>query len=198
MTKPAYQPWTWALLAHAAVYVAATMAANYTAAWFIPLPLFGVVSVGTLFFGVTFTQRDRVHRYGRRAVYLMIAAAALLNTLESLFLGVPARIIIASMVAIVLAEAADTEVYQRLLQRSWLMRVAASNAVSIPLDTLLFSLIAFAGDPTAPTLSQIIVGDLVLKAVISMVAALVRTRRGRQQDAALQRGIPANTTVPNP
>ena len=48
------------------IYILAVLAANYTATWFIPLPIFGMVSVGTLIFGITFTQRDRVHRYGRR------------------------------------------------------------------------------------------------------------------------------------
>ena len=48
------------------IYIVAVLAANYTATWFIPLPIFGMVSVGTLIFGVTFTQRDRVHRPDRR------------------------------------------------------------------------------------------------------------------------------------
>ena len=54
------------------IYIVAVLVANYTATWFIPLPIFGMVSVGTLVFGITFTQRDRVHRYGRKVVYLMI------------------------------------------------------------------------------------------------------------------------------
>ena len=127
------------------IYIAAVLVANYTATWFIPLPVFGLVSVGTLVFGVTFTQRDRVHRYGRKAVYTMIFMAAVGMVLESLFLGVAWRIIAASFIAIVLSETADTEVYQKLLHRSWLRRVVGSNLVSIPLDSLLFNVIAFAG-----------------------------------------------------
>ena len=52
------------MLTSMAIYITAVLVANYTATWFIPLPVFGLVSVGTLVFGVTFTQRDRVHRFG--------------------------------------------------------------------------------------------------------------------------------------
>jgi hypothetical protein len=77
-------------------------------------------------------------------VYGTIAVAALANVLMSALLDVPGRIIGASFLAIVLAETADTEVYQRLLRYPWLVRVAGSNAISVPLDTVLFSLVAFA------------------------------------------------------
>lgn len=163
---------------NAILYILATLAANYTADKFIALPFFGLISIGTLFFGFTFTQRDRVHRHGRRAVYLMIAVAAILNVVQSSLLGVPWRIILASFLAIILAELADTEVYQRFIERPWLARVAASNSVSIPIDTILFTLVAFAGVEGFPpiTLAAIIFGDIVLKAVISMLAALWRSR----------------------
>jgi hypothetical protein len=59
------------MFGHMSLYIAAVLAANYTATWFIPLPIFGMLSVGTLIFGITFTQRDRVHRYGRKAVKLV-------------------------------------------------------------------------------------------------------------------------------
>ncbi len=158
----------------ALIYIVATLAANYTAAWFIPLPIFGLVSVGTLAFGVTFTQRDKVHHHGRKAVYLMIGVAALLNVLESLVLGVSGRIILASFGAIVLAELADTEVYQRLIKRPWIQRVAGSNAVSIPIDTVLFTLVAFGGVFPVSMLISIIFGDIVLKAIISTLVAVRR------------------------
>ena len=127
------------------IYIIAVLIANYTATWFIPLPIFGMVSVGTLVFGITFTQRDRVHKYGRKSVYLMIFIAAIGMVLESLFLGVEWRIIIASFIAIVLSETADTEIYQKLIKRSWMERVIGSNLVSIPLDSILFNIIAFYG-----------------------------------------------------
>ncbi|HHP7236183.1 MAG TPA: VUT family protein [Desulfobacterales bacterium] len=158
------------------IYIVAVLIANYTATWFIPLPIFGMVSVGTLVFGITFTQRDRVHRYGRRPVYLMILIAAAGMVLESLFLGVEWRIITASFIAIVLSETADTEVYHRLLHRTWLKRVIGSNLVSIPLDSALFNLIAFMGVFEPLMLLAIIFGEIVSKFVTGAVAALWRGR----------------------
>lgn len=157
------------------IYIAAVLLANYTATWFIPMPIFGLVSVGTLIFGVTFTQRDRVHRFGRKPVYIMILLAAVGMVAESLFLGVPWRIIAASFIAIVLSETADTEVYHRLLHLSWFQRVARSNIVSIPLDSLLFNLIAFAGVFAPIKLLAIIFGEIVVKFFTGSVAALVRS-----------------------
>lgn len=172
----------------ALIYIAATLAANYTAAWFIPLPVFGLVSVGTLFFGVTFTQRDRVHQRGRKAVYTMILAAAILNSIMSIVLGVSWRILLASFTAIILAETADTEVYQRLLQRRWIERVAGSNSVSIPLDSILFTFIAFFGVYPVTMLVAIIFGDVILKAIISALVAVRRQTFDRLRGAPLLEG----------
>jgi len=158
------------------IYIAAVLVANYTATWFIPLPVFGMVSVGTLVFGITFTQRDRVHRYGRKPVYAMIFIAAVGMVLESMFLGVEWRIITASFIAIVLSESADTEVYHRLLHRTWLQRVIGSNLVSIPLDSALFNLIAFMGVFEPRMLIAIIFGEIVSKFVTGMMAGLWRSR----------------------
>ena len=162
-----------------AIYILAVLIANYTATWFIPLPVFGMVSVGTLVFGVTFTQRDRVHRYGRKPVYLMIFIAAVGMVLESLFLGVEWRIIAASFIAIVLSETADTEIYQKLLRRSWIQRVIGSNLISIPLDSLLFNVIAFAGVFNPGMLVAIIFGEIVAKFATGTIAALWRVPKDK-------------------
>ena len=154
------------------IYIAAVLIANYTATWFIPMPLFGLVSVGTLVFGITFPQRDRVHRYGRKPVYTMILAAAVGMVFESVFLGVEWRIITASFIAIVLSETADTEIYQKLLHRSWMQRVTGSNLISIPLDSLLFNFIAFAGVFDNLMLAGIIFGEIVAKFATGSLAAL--------------------------
>ena len=159
------------------IYVVAVLVANYTATLFIPLPVFGLVSVGTLVFGITFTQRDRVHHYGRKRVYQMIAVAAIGMTLESIFIGVPWRIILASFLAICISEAADTEIYQHLLHKTWVHRVIRSNAVSIPLDSLLFNVIAFWGVFAPKMLVAIIFGEIVAKSITSIVAALWRRRQ---------------------
>ena len=158
----------------ATVYIACTLLANYTLDSFLPLGDFFLLNVGTLFFGITFTQRDRVHRYGRRAVYLTIFAAAVTNVALAAALETPLRYIAVSFLSIVLAESADTEIFQRLKGRRWLTRVASSNAVSAPLDTLIFTLLAFWGEEFATTawLTQVIVTDVVVKYGSGMLAAL--------------------------
>jgi uncharacterized PurR-regulated membrane protein YhhQ (DUF165 family) len=169
------------MIINSLIYILAVLGANYTATWFIPFPFYGQAAIGTFIFGVTFTQRDRLHQYGRRYVYRAIAVAAGANVLMSVVLGVPLRIIAASFLAIVLAETADTEIYQRLIQKSWFDRVAGSNAVSVPLDTVLFTLIAFWGVAEFPpaVIASILVGDTIVKYAIG---ALVALYRGRQAD----------------
>ncbi|MBE7380277.1 MAG: VUT family protein [Leptolyngbya sp. SIO1E4] len=159
-------------LINAIIYVLATLGANYTAAWFIPFPIFGQVAVGTFIFGITFTQRDKLHSAGRQWVYLTIALAAFANVIMSAVLAVPLRIILASFLAIVLAETADTEIYQKLLRYPWLMRVAGSNAVSIPLDTVLFTLVAFAGVLSTQEILSLLFGEIITKYAIGIIFAL--------------------------
>ncbi len=160
------------MLAAMTVYIVCTLLANFTFDSFIALPLYGQLSVGTLFFGVTFTQRDRVHRFGRHWAYQMIAVAALANLALSAYLGIPVRFLLAGFLAILIAEAADTEVYQRFIERRWLTRVATSNAVSIPLDSLTFTLIAFAGTLSAAAMAEIIFADILAKGVVGLLVAL--------------------------
>ena len=157
-----------------AVYILAVMFANYTATWFIPLPVFGLLSVGTVIFGITFTARDFVHRMGRKYVYGMIAAAAVLTSIMAILTDTPYRIVIASFVTILIAETADTEVYQRFIHRPWLMRVAASNAVSIPLDSIIFSVLAFVGTMPLIDVAAIIFADIAWKWVSGFAFAMLR------------------------
>lgn len=160
---------TWAI-----IYVTAVLIANYTAIWFIPFPVFGLVAVGTLIFGATFTARDYVHKLGRLRVYIMIVIAALSSAVLSLFGSVDWRIILASVIAILIAESADTEVYQKLLTKNWLLRVSGSNAVSIPLDSTLFNVIAFAGVFAPGILIAITFGEIVVKTITGLILALWR------------------------
>jgi uncharacterized PurR-regulated membrane protein YhhQ (DUF165 family) len=157
----------------AIIYIAATLAANYTATWFIHFPFFGQVSIATFIFGITFTARDRVHQsLGRMNVYRMIAIAAVLNLVVTVAGGVEWRIVAASLIAIVLAETADTEIYQHFISNTWGMRVLKSNSVSIPLDSLLFNLIAFAGVFSNLEVASIVFGEIVFKGMVSAILAI--------------------------
>jgi queuosine precursor transporter len=162
------------LVGGASVFVVCTVLANFTLDSFVPLGDFFLVNVGTLFFGITFTQRDRLHRFGRPLVYRLIAIAAVANVLAALALGTPLRYVAVSFLAIVVAETANTEVYHRLLRFRWLARVAGSNAVAAPIDTILFTTLAFAGAPfaTLQWMTQVIVTDVIVKYAASMVAAI--------------------------
>jgi queuosine precursor transporter len=163
----------------ALVYIGCTVLANFTLDSFIPVGDFFLVNVGTFFFGVTFTQRDRLHRFGRGVVYRVIVIAAGANVLAALALGTPLRYVAVSFLAIVVSETADTEIYQRLLHRRWITRVAGSNAVSAPLDTILFTTLAFAGAPfaSAAWMLQVIVTDVIVKYAASIVAAITLLSR---------------------
>jgi uncharacterized PurR-regulated membrane protein YhhQ (DUF165 family) len=158
------------------IYLAAVLIANYTAIWFIPLPVFGMVAVGTLIFGITFTARDYAHKLGRKYVYAMILVSILGSSALSVAGSVHWRIILASGLAIALSETADTEIYHRLLPKRWLVRVTGSNAISIPLDSTAFNLIAFLGVFQAPMLISIIFGEIVTKYTTGVIVALWRIR----------------------
>lgn len=164
---------TGAMLSAMTVYVVCTVLANYTFDAFLPVGGFFLVNVGTFFFGITFTQRDRVHQYGRRTVYLMIASAAVLNVVMSLLIDTPLRYVGVAFLAILISETADTEIYQRLLDRPWFTRVARSNAVSAPLDTLIFTVLAFTGESFATFgwMVQVIVTDVLVKYGASILVA---------------------------
>ncbi|WP_216325863.1 VUT family protein [Deinococcus aestuarii] len=155
------------------LYVGSILLANLTLNQFIPLPVFGLLSVGTIFFAAVFTLRDRIHREGGlKAVYVAIAAALIVNTLAALLTGTPWRFIGASFLAILVGELADTAVYQRLIRKSWWTRVLTSNAVSVPLDSVIFTLLAFWGDMSTRDILQIIFADILAKYAIAALFAL--------------------------
>jgi uncharacterized PurR-regulated membrane protein YhhQ (DUF165 family) len=79
---------------------------------------------------------------------------------------------VASFVAILVGELADTALYQRLIQRSWLTRALSSNAISIPLDSLLFTVLAFYGELSSADMAKIIWADLLFKTLIAGVLAV--------------------------
>lgn len=168
-------PWPTALWT--VLYVLSILLANLTLNKFIALPIYGQLSVGTIFFAAVFTLRDRIHQSGVRYVFVAIGLALVVNTLAALYTGTPARFILASFLAILAGELADTAVYQRLIDKSWWTRVLSSNAVSVPIDSVLFTLLAFWGDMTPSFILQIIVADIVIKYAIAALLA-VRARHG--------------------
>jgi queuosine precursor transporter len=164
----------------AALYTVAVAVSNLMIPVFIDLGPLGMLSAGTLTFGVTFTLRDIAHQssaragLGRTPIFLMIGLAAVVNVIVAAALETPARFLIASFGAILLSETVDTQIYHRLRSRSWLMRVFSSNAVSVPLDSIVFTVVAFAGEPgyDAFLMAQIVQADLLFKFGIGALIAL--------------------------
>ena len=128
------------------------------------------MDAGTFIYPLTFTIRDLIHkRLGKTAARTVIILAAGVNLFMALFfhftawlpqdpswgmgqafsavLGPVWRIVIASIVAEVFSELLDTEIYHlwqsRITKRYQWLRVLSSNAVSIPVDSLIFCWIAF-------------------------------------------------------
>ena len=82
------------------------------------------------------------------------------------------RIVLASILTALIAELIDTKVYQlwtRGGREKWPQwtRVFASNSVSIPVDSLLFPIIAFAGVVGAEGLQQMVWTNIIVKGLVT-------------------------------
>ncbi len=152
------------------LYTAAQMVAN-VASLKIGVVAGLAVDMGTFIYPVTFTLRDLVHKtVGRKNARVLVVVAGLVNLFMAAYLlfasMVPDdsswglgeqfraifspvwRLVIASIGAQIASELADTEVYHwfvtKVTKRMKWLRVLVSNSVSVPLDTAVFSLGAFA------------------------------------------------------
>jgi uncharacterized integral membrane protein (TIGR00697 family) len=84
------------------------------------------------------------------------------------------RIVLASILTALIAELIDTRVYQLWMRggrEKWPQwtRVFASNSVSIPVDSLMFPIIAFAGVLGAEGLQQMVWTNLIVKALVTVL-----------------------------
>lgn len=95
----------------------------------------------------------------------------------SFLFGLQLRIVLASVITAVLAELSDTYAYQFWVggigkgMPQW-TRVFVSNAVSIPLDSILFPIIAFAGLPNIGTAEylQMFLTNIIMKFIITALS----------------------------
>ena len=158
-------------------YVVAVLLANIFLDTFIPLPLFGLLSLGTVFFAAVFTLRDRLHQHGLRPVLSAIGLALLVNTLYSHAFGTPTRFLMASFASILISELAATVAFQRLKHRSWPIKALSSNAVGVPLDSAAFTLLAFWGVMGPAVMAQIIFADILAKFLIAAIMVWQPRRR---------------------
>ncbi len=191
------------------VYIALQMIADVTAVKIVEIA--GItLPAGTFVFAVTFTWRDMLHkRLGKEWARAAIIAAAFINlgmvlyfafvidlpaagfwgnqeALETI-LGVVPRIAVASILAELISELVDTEIYHRLAARipekHQYLRVLGSNGLSIPLDSIVFGTLAFAGVMDFSALLSLWVGQTVFKYIVASVSIplvyLVKERKER-------------------
>lgn len=171
------------------LYVLSVILANFTAMQTFNIGPF-IVAVGTLFFGATFTLRDYIHsRYGRHTIYKVITLVVCISIIQSLFLGVPIRIVVASAIAMAFSELADTEIYHTLRNRIWIIRVISSNAISVPTDTILFNCIAFLVFVSGVPMAQIGYTLLPLTALVSLVLTDILIKWGVATIIALPKTV---------
>ena len=149
--------------------------------------LYALLAAGlTLYFGVM-----RVVMVAHSAFLILAAYLAWTVTIESdpdwglgaeyeAILGPIWRIVGASLVAMVVSELIDTEVYHfwvnRITTRFQWARVLVSNAVSVPVDNAIFAVGAFATLPIlgdglpAGVVWDIFVVNLVVKGLVSVIS----------------------------
>ena len=185
------------VLVVAAAYVAAQMLADITSLKIVPF-LGLSMDAGTFVYPITFTLRDLVHKTaGAKAARVLIVTAAVINVvMAGLFWAVAElpgdpsggpsteffatvlapvwRIVIASIVAEVIAELVDTEIYrlwvQRVTRRHQWARVLSSNAVSVPLDSVVFAWGAFGGQMAPSVVWSIVLANILLKGATTLVS----------------------------
>lgn len=83
------------------------------------------------------------------------------------------RIILASLLAAIISELLDTEIYHwfvtHITQKHQWARVLVSNGISVPIDTALFCLIAFYGSIPNTVIFDIFIVNVLLKLVLTVL-----------------------------
>jgi len=177
-------------------YVAAQMLADISSLKIISIAGLSM-DAGTLIYPITFTLRDLVHKVGGiKVARILILVVAGINLFMAGFFWLVAylpadlsvgpqeefaavlspvwRIVVASILAEVLAELIDTEVYQLWVNKfknklQW-GRVLVSNGVSVPLDSLVFVVVAFAGTMSGAILFSIFLSNVLVKGITTLLS----------------------------
>jgi len=192
-TKPDYLT---ATVLVSVFYVAAQMMADIASLRIVLIAGFSI-DAGTFVYPLTFTLRDMVHKVaGIKTARILIIAAAGVNLLMALLFKVvsilPAdltvgpqiefarvlspiwRIVAASILAEVISELIDTETYRIWVEKvttkhQW-ARVLVSNAISIPVDSFLFSMLAFWGVFPQTVVFSIFLSNMIIKGITTIIS----------------------------
>lgn len=184
------------VIAVVAAYIAAQMLADVGS---LKIVLFMGLSMdaGTFVYPITFTLRDLVHKtIGAKGARILIVSAAVINLAMALYfwlvasipgdpsVGIQAefgfvlspvwRIVMASILAEVIAELTDTEVYRlwvdKVTTRYQWARVLTSNAISVPIDSLMFSWVAFGGVLPNSVVWSIVLANILVKGAVTLLS----------------------------
>ena len=160
--------------------------------------VFGVsLDAGTFIYPITFTLRDMAHKVlGKKMVRILIISAAVVNIIMALYFWLVSllqpdtsagstgnwgavlapvwRITAASIIAEVVSELTDTEIYHiwitRITTKFQWMRVLVSNVFSVPLDSFIFSFLAFMGQMPTSVVWQIFWGNVLVKGIVTIIS----------------------------
>ena len=179
-----------------AAYIAAQMLSDI-ASLKIGLVAGLAVDMGTFIYPVTFTLRDVVHKVlGKNRARTVIIFAGVINLFMAVYLmwaaSVPSdpawglgaefsailapvwRIVAASILAEVVSELVDTEIYHlfvtRITTRYQWARVLVSNSISVPIDNVIFAVGAFAITLPWAVVFEIFVFNLIVKFTVTVLS----------------------------
>ncbi|PIR96014.1 MAG: hypothetical protein COT92_03390 [Candidatus Doudnabacteria bacterium CG10_big_fil_rev_8_21_14_0_10_42_18] len=194
MSKIKQSFFAWGPIA-ASAYVAFQLIANVLSTKIAVLPVLGwAIDGGTVIYPLTFTVRDFVHKtLGKKIARQVVITAAILNLLMILLFWLigkmtpdPSwpfqdayqnillpvwRIVIASVIAQVISELIDTEIFSLSYKKfNDIVAVLFSNSVALVVDSFIFSLIAFAGALPWPVVLQIIYTNIIIKMILSIIS----------------------------
>lgn len=207
-SKAINNTWIVVFVAVLGLYVASTLISNIASLRILSLGGFSL-DAGTLIYPLVFTLRDLVHKIAgtvaARAVILISAIANIVMAgLFALIAKLPAdmmvgpqlewvqvlspsyRIVAASLVAMTIATLLDTEAYRlwvrRFGEKYQFGRVLSSNAVSVPVDSAIFCLIAFGGVLPGAVILSIFWANVLIKGATSLLTfPLIYTIRPREE-----------------
>ena len=177
-------------------YVAAQMMADIGSLRIVMVAGFSI-DAGTFIYPLTFTLRDMVHKVaGIKIARILILVAAAINLIMALFFKIVAilppdltvgsqsefalvlapvwRIVGASIIAEVISELIDTEGYrfwvERVTKKHQWARVLVSNALSIPIDSFIFSFLAFWGSMPIAVVMSIFFSNMIIKGITTLIS----------------------------
>lgn len=143
---------------NAVMYLSSIVAANVLVNTFHLVTIAGLTfPAGAPMIGLTFTFRDMVQRrYGKIWCWVWMLTASVITVLFNPNLAV------ASFSAFLVAEGVDWAIYTAL-PFSFRQRVIASNLIGLPLDSIVFVVLAFGFNLPA------IIGQTIVKLVFGLV-----------------------------